>query len=266
MLSKGLVALAVVVAGCRLPAAEPGSSTLSKAEVAAIPNAFPVTIVPPRDARYQRIASEVARWNTVVGMGKIISTFIELRQVNVPIFVEECGKENAFYRKSAGQIHICYELIALGNRLAGRPADAYDEDTHFMVAFTTLHEIGHAMLDLLKIQPADEEDRADQLALLALTNIDDPELARRVIHAPAEFFVYLDEERGTHDPSDPHSANLQRAANSICLLWGRLHDPALGQRLGDRAARCDAYTTEALAYWNELLAPYTRVENRRTFD
>jgi hypothetical protein len=265
--SHALIALAAL-AGCGLPAQQ-APRHLTQQEIDAIPNAFPVTIIAPDHAKYQPFVDGLERHNAIHKVGWLTSVLIDLRRVNVPVVVQECGDQNAFYMPKKQKILICYEFMALIHELAGSPRDVLDDDVTYMLAFTTLHEIGHALIDLMNVQvtPRDEEERADQFAYLILTNYNDPELARRVMHAPTSFFVHLDDiENHDNDDTEEHGRSVDRATNAICLLWGRQHDPVLAERMtGDRGARCDAYTTEVLATWNRWLAPYTRIDSGRTF-
>lgn len=239
---------------------------MSDAEIAAIPNAFPTTLVPPRDARFQPIVDALTQRNGVAGMGQLTSTFIDLTHVHIPVTVAQCGEANASYSPSTQSIQICYELVALANKLAGKPLATVDANMQFVLAFTALHEMGHALIDLMKLQVENEEDRADQFALLMLTNVKDLALANEVVHAPAAFFAQLDAaEHGSHSADDPHSASIQRAAAAICILYGRQHDPALAAQLGSATAQCESLTADAMQTWNGWLQPYTRLDTGRTF-
>jgi hypothetical protein len=267
-----IIALGIVLGACgrwTIPVQQPESRHLTQQEIDAIPNAFPVTIYPPDHARYQPFVDALGKANTIHKVGWLTSVLIDLRRVNVPVVVQECGAENAFYMPSKGKILVCYEFMALIHRLAGSPPTVDDEDVTYMLAFTTLHEIGHALIDLMnvRINPRDEEERADQFAFLVLTNYNDRELARKVMHAPASFFIHLDDiENHDNDDTEEHGRSVHRATNAICLLWGRQHDPALADRMaGERGARCDAYTSEVLATWNGWLRPYTRIDTGRAF-
>jgi hypothetical protein len=239
---------------------------MSQAEIESIPNAFPTTLMAPRDARFQPILDALSERNGVAGMGQLTSTFIDLTRVHVPVSVAQCGEANASYSPQTQSIQICYELVALANKLAGKPLATVDANMQFVLAFTALHEMAHALIDLMKLQVEDEEDRADQFALLMLTNVKDLALANEVVRAPAAFFAQLDTaEHGSHDAGDPHSAAIERAAAAICILYGRQHDPDLGARLGANAGHCELLTQDALRTWNGWLQPYTRLDTGRTF-
>jgi hypothetical protein len=244
----------------------PADDHLSELEIDSIPNAFPTTLLQPRDHRLQPIADSLFQRNGVAGMGKLTSIYIRLTQVHVPVTIAQCGEANASYTASTQSIEICYELVALANKLAGKPIGTVDSHVQFVLAFTALHEMAHALIDLMHLQVENEEDRADQFALLMMTNLKDGDLAREVVYAPAGFFAALDEaERSHHASDDPHSASIDRAAAAICILYGRQHDPALGAKLGQGAASCEAMTQDALRTWNGWLQPYTRLDTGRTF-
>lgn len=230
---------------------------MSKAEIEAIPNSFPVTIVAPQSPRFQAIAAELQRRGTVDGMGKLTSTFVDLRRVTIPVFVEECGKPRAYYDPKRRDIHICYELVAL------MPGE-FDDAKNYVVAFAALHEMAHALIDFIGVDSKREEDRADQYALLMLTGVGDVQLANEIVAAPAKFFLFLDDEY-VQDPNDVHSTDLERAQHAICMLWGRMHDPKLGARLAERAQPCQSYTDEVRETWNRWLRPYTRLQDGNTF-
>lgn len=269
-----LFAMVVAVTACgrwTIPVQQPEPPhRMTEDEINAIPNAFPVTIRPPHHAKYQPFVDNLARHNMIDKAGWLTSVVIDLRRVNVPVVIEECdGDENAFYIHGKQQIRLCYEFMALIHRLAGSPEELFDADVTYMIAFTTLHEIGHALMDVMNVQVSarDEEERADQFAFLLMTNHDDADLARRVIHAPASFFLHLDDiEDHDNDDTEEHGNSAHRAANAICLLWGRQHVPQLADNMaGGRGARCEAYTSEALATWNRWLRPYTRIDTGETF-
>lgn len=264
----------VTVVACTIPVAPqgpqgPSGHHMTDDEINAIPNAFPVTVRAARSPQFQPFVEGLAQNNPIDKVGWLTSVLIDLRRVHVPVVIEECGEENAFYAHGQQQIRVCYEFMALVHRLAGSPKDMFDADVTYMLAFTTLHEIGHALIDLMNVQvsPRDEEDRADEFAFLVLTNYKDTDLGRRVMHAPASFFVRLDDiENHDNDATEEHGRSVHRASNAICLLWGRQHTPELAETMaGERGARCEVYTSAVLAQWNSWLRPYTRVDTGLTF-
>jgi hypothetical protein len=175
---------------------------------------------------------------------------IDLRGLEIPIVVTQCGEANAYYAAASRDITVCYELLSYANELSGKSGAALyqlDRDAAATLIFATLHEIGHALVDALGLPlHTDDEDMADQLAFLVLTNTD---------HA----------EQVAHDAGDVHRPSSERAFVAVCMLYGRHRDPALGEALGAEAERCLESTARIVDAWNEALAPYTRLDTGRTF-
>jgi hypothetical protein len=252
----------IAATGC-LPARGTGTRFLTRAEIAAIPSSFPVTIERSDDPQHRRIAAALVRGNVLEGMGTAISILFDLRQVQVPITLAECDG-NASYDPHTRLIQVCYQLIDEFNELAGHAPGTVEADTRAMVQFALLHEIAHALIDAWALDAAGaDEDRADQFAILVLTHVGERDLAARLVDAPVEFFHALRDD--VHDPNDPHSSGGARAAEAECLLYGRLRDPALAPRLGEQAAPCVAHTRAIVDMWNRALATHTRAEGGRMF-
>lgn len=252
------------------PAGE--SRYLTDEDIAAIPNVFPATLVPPRTPAMRSMHARMVELRNPELLGQLVSTLISLGDRNVPIVVEECGDIDAHYNTRTRRIRICYEMIAMANRLAGKPrSDWYvlDQDAASVLIFIALHEIGHALVDVLELRfRGNEEDLVDQFAFLVMTNVNDVELARRLIRSPAAFFYHhgaeVDANRG-HRADDEHSPSKDRAFEALCLLYGRHRDQTIGQALGKHAAVCDRHATDVMALWNGLLERHTRLDTGRTF-
>lgn len=274
-----LLCASVVLAACA-PSPYRGAATttappgryLSNAELAAIPNGFPATLVPPRSAAMARLHARMTELGNPERLGQLVSTLISLGSRRVPIVVEECGEVDAHYNARTQRIRICYEMIATANRLAGKPRpDWYvlDQDAASVLIFIALHEIGHALVDVLDLRfRGSEEDLADQFAFLLMTNINDVDLAKRLVRSPAAFFYHHGvevEANGGHAADDVHSPSKDRAFEALCLLYGRHRDATIGRALGSDAATCIDHADGVIGMWNRLLAPYTRIDSGRTF-
>lgn len=245
---------------------------LSNEELAAIPNVFPATLVPPRSPAIVPLHARLAELRNPERLGQLVSTLISLGSRRVPIVVEECGEVDAHYNPRTQRIRICYEMVATANRLAGKPRpDWYvlDRDAASVLIFIALHEIGHALVDLLDLRfRGSEEDLADQFAFLLMTNINDVDFAKRLVRSPAAFFYHHGvevEANGGHSKTDVHSPSKDRAFEALCLLYGRHRDANIGRALGTDAATCVDHAAGVIDTWNRLLAPHTRVDSGRTF-
>lgn len=288
LLGRGLV-LVGLLAACTLPPVaprpSPGPSTpplltpssapgpsvtavhkLTRDEIYAIPTAFPTELVPPVTRRLRPLAAGLQRHNMIAAVGEIVSVLISLDdRAGVPVVVEECGESRASYSPGLRRIQICYEHIERANAFAGRALDAVDAGTTAMLAFTTLHEIAHALVHRLDLRlTGNSEDRADQFALLVLTNLEDTTLARELAAAPAQYFR-AHERHVTRTADDVHSASGQRARAATCVLATRHPATAVGLDAELRAA-CRVFTEESLGAWNTALAPYTRMSSGLTFN
>jgi hypothetical protein len=250
------------------PAPTPAASTrLTKEQIDAIPNAFPASLVPPRTRAFAPMY-ESLKQVTPMNIGELISILLILDDVHVPVSVEECGKASAQYDPRTRSIRICYEFIEYANELLGRTGKdlaIVDADTNALLMFATLHEIGHALVDVLDLSVgSNEEDRVDEFAFLAMTNVNDVELARSVVAAPTEFFARHGAAVGTQG-NGVHSSGGQRAFDGICMLYGRLREPSAKRVLGDRADACIEQSIRIRDRWRDWLRPYSRVTGGRTF-
>ena len=133
-----------------------------------------------------------------------------------------------------------------------------------------VHELSHALFDLLKLPILGrEEDAADQLAAYTLLQLG-TEQARKAVAGVA--FMYAteakDETPKLKDYADVHGTSAQRFFNLLCLAYGK--DPkafaeAVTQKLlpEDRAEGCaDEYAQVDYAY-RTLLAPYVTKPQQR---
>jgi hypothetical protein len=265
----------ILLAACVSSTASPPASQhyLSKDEIAAIPNVFPTTFVPPEHSAFAPMYERMKELENPTVIGQLVSTLISLGDLRVPISVEECGEITAHYAPSTRSIKICYEFVANANRLAGKPEAEWfvlDRNAAAVLAFTALHEMGHALIDVLALPVggAREEDAADQFAFLIMTNASDAELVGQIMAAPAVFFHHHgleQDEAGGPSADDVHSPSAQRAFEAICILYGRHRDAELGEALAAAADGCITHAADVIDTWNGYLAAHTRLDTGRTF-
>ncbi|MDX2247922.1 MAG: DUF4344 domain-containing metallopeptidase [Bacteroidia bacterium] len=190
---------------------------------------------------------------------------IELPQ-NISILVKPCGEVDAHYDPAEAQILFCDEFFYEEEQLFSL---YYQDQAQFTdavlgaTAFTLFHEIGHALIDQLKLPVLGrEEDAADQIATYLLVMSGASEQA---FHG-GEFFAYLAEnyQPGHSFPYwDEHGLNEQRFFNITCWLYG--YDPGryaflvANQVLPlDRAQRCPSESAQSAETMKQLLGPYLR--------
>jgi hypothetical protein len=140
------------------------------------------------------------------------------------------GDANAWYDGEEREVTVCYEYVAHIQRIA--PTETIGGVTPenavvgpFVEVF--LHEVGHALFDLLRIPILGrEEDAADQLAAYIMLQLG-KEFARTTIVGVAWMYAQ-DAKRSTVGLShyaDVHSLDAQRFYNVLCLAYGA--DPKL---------------------------------------
>ncbi len=169
--------------------------------------------------------------------GRLLRTFAGFANEKIaftkmlPMIAVECGEPSAFFDRTKGTIFVCYELgkevLERIARDAGSGASAQPQFAAGAFFFLFAHELGHAAINLHRLPvQGREEDAADQIATLLLTDIADknreaaPSWAsgahwlfsnRRLFYAAGHFPAEL--------PPDP-----QRQLDLACWIHGS--DPA----------------------------------------
>jgi hypothetical protein len=148
------------------------------------------------------------------------------------IKIESCGVVNAYYANQA--VTICYEYIAWIHQIAHKVAQSNDISVENAVVGpfvdVLLHELSHAIFDLLKIPLfGREEDAADQLAAFILLQFGH-DVATRTITGAALLFrqMAIDQQPGSADYAAVHGLPAQRFINVLCIAYGA--EPKLFQK------------------------------------
>lgn len=136
--------------------------------------------------------------------------------------------------------------------------------------FVMLHELGHAIVDVLEIPVLGrEEDAIDQFAALAFS--EEPVMATWA----ADFWSGRGSTRGRFVSlgafADEHSLSEQRFFNIICWTYGA--DPEVRRFLIDRsglpeerAVRCPQEYEQLKSAWERLLTPSLKVADAFDFE
>ena len=200
----------------------------------------------------------------------------------------QCGKVNAFYQPQMKAVQLCYEYVRYFNNLHindQRGADGKYDNAAVTKAllgtirFTMLHEIGHALVDILDLPiTGGEEDAVDQLASVVLLSSEDEADTVAVIDAAYTKLLRADAntanqanltpaQRKWYEENPPtaneHSLDEQRFYNTVCLAYG-----SNTQLFADfvtegvlpkaRAARCPWEWRRISRSWTRLLAPFAK--------
>lgn len=253
-------ALALVACSAIGCGSAPAHRTMSDDEIDAIPNAFPSTLEPPIHAEYATTFATLATYDPFVAAGKLASLRLSLGNVRIPITVEECGEANATYNPNNRSIRLCYELVADANRMRGKlGSEVYEVDATISrwLLFVALHEIGHALVDVLDLPAtaADAEDLADQYAALTLSVFNDRRTVELLMPV-VTWFAQHGERQDGRSSDQVHRAGADRAIDVLCILAARVNSGT---------PECTAFSTRVTSRWNAMLAPYTRIDTGNTF-
>jgi hypothetical protein len=213
---------------CALVAMGLGLATLSPEGAASGPDRIEVSYSAPKTAEHRRIAGLLQAHRFLENLREFLSPLRLPERLTVKL--DECdGVANAWYEERT--VTVCYEYI--GDLIRNAPAEATSDGTRPEDAIlgptmeVFLHEVSHAIFDLLKIPILGrEEDAADQFAAFLLLQLSRGEVRRAI----AGTGYILLREASTYSPdlrrfADTHGSPAQRFYNLICLAYGA--DPVL---------------------------------------
>ncbi len=262
MLYRSIGALLCGVVLLCLQVAHAATATAPAASTPTADRAGFVVLKPTVKSReLRKLASEFHRNGTLEELvAHLNSTF--LLPVTVGMRLMQCGESNAYYDPELREIQLCLELID-GMAEVLRPQ--FDDDDDFTDALagafiaTALHEVGHALVDVLELPiTGREEDAVDQLAAWMLIEAGD---SGSVLGAAAAYYTEYDPDE--EDFSSEHSLDRQRYFNHVCWVYGS--SPEDNEELiGDwelpegRAERCEAEYRLLDRSWQRLLREHLR--------
>ena len=180
---------------------------------------------------------------------------------DVTISVRE-DPDQAYYDPDAHEIVLAPSLVA---DTVDTMRDTYDsvDDADIAAAssvqFTLLHEVGHALVDVLDLPTTGlEETAVDQFAAVALLDLLDDPIA--VLEA-SDLFDALAVAPEEADYYDEHALDQQRFFHLRCLVYGTDPDEYAEELDGldldeGRADLCIDDSRRVRDAWQVLLAPY----------
>jgi Putative metallopeptidase len=256
-----IASVAFVVVLCALLSA----TAIANARSVSRPNRIRIAYVPPVDVAHQPIY-ELLKQRRILERFRDLLSFLRLPR---PLLLKVAGCDgdaNAWYDHEEREVTVCYEYVAHIQRIAPTETIGGVTPENAVVGPVVevfLHEVGHALFDLLRVPILGrEEDAADQLAAYIMLQLG-KEFARTTIVGVA--WMYAQDAQGTTiDRSafaDVHSLDAQRFYNVLCLAYGA--DPKLFADTvekkhlpEDRAEGCaDEYQQVAYAV-QKLLSPH----------
>ena len=268
---RGLFALgcALVLGACDLPAAQAPAVAISplRAESAAAPapamtGQFRVVYSAVDDSTYAQWQDDFREARFLEDVAEWLNGWIALPH-DVTIGFEKCGQPNAYYHAEKRSVSLCYELVGdLDDALGGETDEEGAQAVSDALLFTTLHEVGHALVDVLDIPIAGrEEDAVDQLAAVML--VDGSEEGSEAAVNGASGLASDQEELDDLAFADEHALGLQRFYNVLCLVYGQDPDGYAdwvtdGTLPRERAEGCEDEYAHVSRSWDRLLKPYLR--------
>lgn len=185
---------------------------------------------------------------------------------DITLRTAHCDEPNASYSPESRQVTLCYELFkSLSERFAHEPGSDYLVSG--TVVFALMHELGHALIDVLGLPiTGREEDAVDQLATILL--LQQGATGDSLAFGAVGWFA-TDARSGELDSlafADDHGLDLQRVYNIICWIHGR--NPAQYPEIIEdgwlpehRREKCPAEYRRLASSWERLLAPYRNAPN-----
>lgn len=202
------------------------------------------------DFRQDHFLEDIADW---------MNDWVRLPR-DVTLTFAQCGESNSYYEPRDRTVTVCFELVDELDQMFADESDR-DQAVNDALLFTTLHEVGHALVNVLDLPiTGREEDAVDQLASLILVDgaDDGDEAAVNGVRGLPD-----DDQLDDLAFSDEHALNGQRFYNVLCLVYGQDPDAyAAWTRDGtlppERAERCPEEYEQTRASWQKLLQPYLR--------
>jgi hypothetical protein len=183
---------------------------------------------------------------------------------DIDVSLGRCGGADAYYDEADPSITICDELIDEISRLAMRSFRARaiaKEVTDRVIESIFLHELSHALIDVLKLPiTGREEDAADQFSTLVMMNRPDGEASTMRVARVYGVLAQIERREGAVT-WDEHSLDSQRYYDMLCMLYGRDQTNfgfivTQGLLPEERAQLCHEDFGRVEAAWKTLLKPY----------
>ena len=231
---KAILASALVFVAVIDPDRGLAQSNVSSAEIDH-PSWVSIIYEPPENFAFRDIYDLLREHHALESIREILSPFRSPEALTIK--TAECKAINAWYRREAFRptVTVCYELLKHileslpneDNPDGLTPADA----AVGQFFFATLHEVGHAIFDILDVPMfGHEEDAADNFATYIMLQFGEGQARRLIGGAAWSWRAYLGDYK--KNPVVPtrlsafagdHGLPQERFYNLICLALGAYH-------------------------------------------
>jgi hypothetical protein len=231
-----------------------------------------VDYVEPRSTKFQGLYERLKKRQVLEELAQFLSP-LKL-PLTLRIKLEECGIINADYTPLNLRVRICYDLIDFMEQHAPK-ADAplaglitRQDAIAGTIASVILHEMGHALFDLLDVPVLGrEEDAADQIAGFISLQFG-KEVARTAINGAAFAWITFASESSKPLFYDVHSTPQQRVYTFACLGYGGYPDTFkdyvdAGLLPKERAANCKREYEQAKLAFTTTILPYLDLDKMK---
>jgi hypothetical protein len=214
----------------------------------------------------ERLAQEILKVGGTAGVAEGFSKSFKI-PVDVTVRAKR-GNEGPFYDPRTKSITWTYGFVdqiarvLQGGKVVKSEADL-GRQLASITSFITVHEMGHAFVDLFDIPiTGREEDAVDGMATVFMT--DEVKNGAEYAFYAARFFNLLQKVQGAPNAQqfqDEHSLSIQRSVDILCAIGGsseeNLQQVASFDVIGAaRLQRCPAEYQQKSRAWKTLLKPH----------
>jgi hypothetical protein len=256
-----LIGLPLLLIVCLLGATVNGSPAAADE---ARPQRIQIVAEPPTNPAHQVVYDLERRRQWLEKLQEFFGVFKLPNDITIK--TTTCGVSNAWYAN--GTVTVCYEYLddmlkSMPNETTPQgitPADAVIAQ----FVYTTFHEMGHAVFDVLDIPLLGRpEDAADQFATYLMLHLGKDQARRLISGAAYSYNNYIRNPRVTIPLiafADAHSAPMQRFFNLLCMAYGADRDTfgevvEKGWLPEDRARSCPMEFGEVTFAFKKLIEP-----------
>ncbi len=234
---------------------------------------FSVEYSAVQNPEYAQVNERFRQQRFLEGIADQLNASIAIPE-NVVITFKECGEPNAFWNPRDKQIVMCYEYMSqLTNdfREVSKNEDEVGERVGGALTFAFIHELGHCLIDVLKLPSTGrEEDAVDQLSTFVLVGMNGEEGERMAVSGALAWGIQYDRLAKSGKTAaeldmlwaDEHSMDGQRFYNILCWIFGHNPNKYMGivnKPLPEaRAVRCPKEYSRLANAWLNLLKPYLK--------